>query len=227
MDQESSILNNMSANVIIFGIALLLISVSSDARLYKWVDADGKIRYGDQLPNEFANKKHFQLDPQGRVIMTKEAGKSPQQLKKERALAKKEAEEQEFAKKEAEKQRIKQNRQDRILLLTFNSESDIFYARDQRLQVIDSKIKLLKKNKFISQAKLLKLNEQADKQFRFKKIEVAGGLQQKIEEMYKKVSNLDKSIIQLEYKRVEVKFDSEKDLERFQDLKARQRKNKK
>ena len=225
MSNQSSIFYNNKASVLCVAIAILLLSFSSSARLYKWVDVNGETRYGDQLPPEFANKKYFQLDSEGRIILTKEAGKSPQQLREERALAKKEAEQKKVAEKEAEQKRIKQNREDRILLLTFNSESDIFYARDQRLLVLDSMINLLKKNKSLSDKKLIILNKQAQDLYHSKSLEVPGGLQQKLEEMNKKIELTNNNISKTQHKRAEVVTGSEKDLGRFRDLKERQRKN--
>jgi hypothetical protein len=198
---------------------LLFISFSGDARLYKWIDAHGEVRYGDQLPPGVINKKHFLLDPEGRIILTKEAGKSSRQLKKDRALAK----QRDIEIKKEKSQLAHQKRQDRILLLTFNSEEDIFYARDQRLLVLDTKISLLNKNKQSSQKKLLALEEQADKTYRNNKRKVPGGLQQKMEQMQRKITATNKNISSTQDKRAMVVTDFEKDLARFKDLKQRQR----
>lgn len=209
------------ACIFFFALFILILSFSNHARLYKWIDDDGETRYGDQLPLGFENKKHYQLDAEGRIILTKEAGKSPQQLKQERALAEKAAKE----KKAAEMASKKQRREDRILLLTFNSESDIFYARDQRLQVLDLKISLLKKNKTLSENKLKYLKQQENDQYISKKIEVPGGFQQKLEEMEKKIDTTNNNIINTQHRRVDVIAGSKKDLSRFRNLKERRRKN--
>ncbi len=217
-----------SAKTLVFIVAscfLTLFATHTQARLYKWVDENGETRYSDQLPKNYMNKKHFQLDAEGRVILTKEAGKSPQQIKKERALAQKEAELKAKAAKEAERKRKQQRRQDRILLLTFNSEDDIFYARDQRLQVLDSKISLLRSIKQSSLKKLNTLNNQIDTQYRSKNLQIPGGLQQKVEQMNKKITTTNARIQQINIKRQEVIDNSAKDLARFRNLKARQRKN--
>lgn len=208
--------------VVLMATILVLTSNVGEAASYKWLNADGQIRYGDQLPPEYTNKKHFQLDAEGRIIMTKEAGKSPKQLKKERELAEKEKAEQEIA----EKKRIQQNKIDRILLLTFNSEEDIFYARDQRLQVLDSKITLFNKINKSSQKKLAALNEQAEKHYLSKQRDIPGGLQQKIEHLDKRILSTKNNIIQSERQREDVVISFKKDLERFRDLKSRQRKTK-
>jgi len=226
VDPIKSNKNNKAILFLLLNIALLLQVSHCEARLYKWVDSAGNTRYGDQLPPSYANKKHYQLDAEGRIILRVEAGKSPQQIKKERALAKRKAEEKALADKETKKQQKIQHQQDRILLLTFNSEDEIFYSRDQRLIVLDSKIKLLRKNKQTSENKLMVLNEQANTQYLSKKQDIPGGLQQKIEQMNKKVRATEKNIKKTEYKRAGVISNFKKDLSRFRDLKERQRKNK-
>ncbi len=218
---------NVNAISFIFiGIVLALLITNAEARLYKWIDANGNTRYGDQLPQGYTNKKHFLLDAEGRIIKTNEAGKSPQQIKKERILAKKEADKKAQAEKESKNKRKIQNQQDRILLLTFNSEEDIFYSRDQRLQVLDSKISLLNKNKLSSRKKLNALNDQAENQYTSKNKNIPGGFQQKIEQMGKKITTIKAHILKVEHKRAEVVGDFNKDLDRFRNLKERQRKNK-
>ncbi len=205
---------------------LLLLSLPSDALLYKWIDGDGQVRYGDQLPNEYNNKKHFQLDVEGRIIVTNEAGKSPEQTRKDREQKKKEDAENALAAQKAEDERLAQKRKDRILLLTFESEDDIFYARDQRLIVLDAKISLLQINKQSSQQKLLDLDNEAMTIYLSKQLEVPGGLQQKIEQMSKNILAIDRNINASVNKRVEVETGFKTDLVRFRDLKERHRKNK-
>lgn len=202
---------------------LILVSAPSHARLYKWIDESGQIRYGDQLPPGYKNKKHQQLDAEGRIIFIKEDGKSEKQIKKERAdkLAKENAEKQ--ARQLAEEKRKKQLAQDRILLLTFNSADEIFYARDQRLLVIDSKINLLNKSINKHQSKLETLEALATKNFRSKDQPVPGSLLQKIEQSQKNILIAEEKIARSELKRTEVITNSDNNLARFKDLKRRLR----
>lgn len=207
--------------IFILTLSISLLSFSVDARLYKWVDENGNTRYGDRLPPGYYNKKHQQLDAQGRVILTKEDAKTEAQLKAERAK-KEEAERQ---KKEQEQARLKQQAEDRILLLTFNSEEEIFISRDQRLEVIDSKIALLEKSVQSNQKKLEILDQEATDKYRSKEVEIPGSLMQKIEQTGKNILTAEEKIFLSQQKRKEVLNTFEHDLKRFRDLKRRQREN--
>ena len=54
------------------------------ASLYKWVEEDGQIRYSDTLPSHQSKKRFQKIAPDGRVLTTKEAAKSPEELRRER-----------------------------------------------------------------------------------------------------------------------------------------------
>jgi predicted Zn-dependent peptidase len=110
--------------------------------LYKWVDENGQIRYSDRLPVNQVKKKHQQLNSQGVVLSTKEAAKSDEELAAE-AEARRKQEEQ--AAKEAELKEA-QYKKDQVLLLTFSSEEELGLARDDRLDVLESVIKLINKS---------------------------------------------------------------------------------
>lgn len=207
----------------LFTSLLYILSLPVEARLYKWIDEQGQVKYGDRIPPQYINKKHHQLDKEGRVIITNEAKKSPAEVKKERAeqeRLKKEKLEQEQRAKELKEQ---QEKKDRILLLTFNSEDEIFLARDQRVSVIDSKIKLLNKSLTSAKSKLADLNAQADRDFRSKNQEVPGGLQQKIEQFSKTIASTNENIQQSKRQRAEVETNFQQNLLRFRNLKSRQR----
>ena len=63
-------------------LCLILLGFSSagnTGKLYKWVDENGEVRYGDQLPPSEVKKKHQTLNAQGMVISTTEASKTPEE----------------------------------------------------------------------------------------------------------------------------------------------------
>ena len=121
-------------------------NASQAAKLYKWVDEEGNVRYSDQLPPGQVNKGHQQLNSGGIVVNSTEAAKTKEELEEERR-AKREAEE-EAAIKKAEQDRIKaiQEHRDRVLLLTFSSEEELEIVRENRIEVIDSVIRLINKS---------------------------------------------------------------------------------
>lgn len=182
--------------------------------LYKWVDENGQIRYSDRLPVNQAKKKHQQLNSQGVVLSTKEAAKSDEELAAE-AEARRKQEEQ--AAKEAELKEA-QYKKDQVLLLTFSSEEEIGLARDDRLDVLESVIKLINKSIAGTEQQLQKLQTSADEIYLSQGKEVPGGLAQKIEHFTRKIES---RYAQLESKMAEKDKINEQyalDLARYREL---------
>jgi hypothetical protein len=186
------------------------------AALYKWIDEDGQIRYSDRLPAAQVKKKHQQLNSQGVVVGTTEAAKSEEELAAE-AEAKRKAEEQ-----AAEEARLKQIQyeKDQVLLLTFSSEKEMELARDDRLEVLDSVIRLITKSITSTQETLAELETSADQNYTSKGKDIPGGLAQKIEHFSRKIeSRTDQLLLKVEEKdRINQQF--ELDLARFRELKS-------
>ena len=143
-----------------FVTAALCIATGSAvaAPLYKWVDEDGQIRYSDRLPPTQVRKEHQQLNSQGVVVTTKEAAKSEEQIAAE-AEAKRQQELQ-----AAEQARLDelQHKKDQVLLLTFSSENELTLARDDRLEVLDSVIRLITNSIEKTQTQLSELEASAE-----------------------------------------------------------------
>jgi single-stranded DNA-binding protein len=184
--------------------------------LYKWVDENGQIRYSDRLPVNQVKKKHQQLNSQGVVLSTKEAAKSDEELAAE-AEARRKQEEQ--AAKEAELKEA-QYKKDQVLLLTFSSEEELGLARDDRLDVLESVIKLINKSIAGTEQQLQQLQTSADEIYLSQGKEVPGGLAQKIEHF---TGKLESRYAQLELKMAEKDKINEQyalDLARFRELKT-------
>jgi hypothetical protein len=104
------------------------------AKLYKWVDDSGQIRYGDSIPPQYARKSNETLNGQGIVVNHKEAAKTREQI----------AEEERIKNAEAEAERIRQEKayQDRILLDTFTNEDEMILTRDGKIEAIEAVIRI-------------------------------------------------------------------------------------
>lgn len=205
------------APLLIVAAVLCMFTASVDAAaLYKWIDEDGQIRYSDRLPAAQVKKKHQQLNSQGVVVGTTEAAKSEEELAAE-AEAKRKAEEQ-----AAEDARLKQIQyeKDQVLLLTFSSEKEMELARDDRLEVLDSVIRLITKSITSTQETLAELETSADQNYTSKGKDIPGGLAQKIEHFSRKIeSRTDQLLLKVEEKdRINQQF--ELDLARFRELKS-------
>jgi len=94
-------------------------TTSSHTTTYRWVDDQGVIHYGDQIPPEYANKDREVLNGQGVRVGHLEGQKSPAQLATE-------------ARDRANMMRQKQH--DAFLVTTYTSAKDIEALRDSRLE---------------------------------------------------------------------------------------------
>jgi hypothetical protein len=196
-------------------LAVLLCAISSTSiagALYKWVDENGNVRYSDRLPPDQNKKKHQQLNSQGVVLSTRDAAKTPEEI----------AIEVESKRKLDEEARVKsiQDKHDRVLLLTFSSGKEIERARDSRMEVMDSVIRLIESSIETTQGKLDTLTNRAQDAYISKGKEIPGGLAQKIEHFERKIESRDAQLQLKQADKEKVRQKYEGDLERFQVLRS-------
>ena len=201
------------------GLCILLLASSAYcAPLYKWVDEDGSIRYSDNLPSSQTQKRFQTLSPEGRLLSTKEAPKSPAELQRERD-EKKRIEDEARIKAEVEARLVAaQEHHDNVLLMTFTDEKEIIEAQNERLAVIDSVIQLLGKNITTEQEKLQREERIAKQTYTDKNIEIPGGQAQKIEYFTEKLLSKQQSLDLKLQERDRVKQQYTTDLIRYREL---------
>lgn len=103
-------------------------------RLYRWVDKDGIVRYGDRIPPEYANVDRDVLNEQAVTVGFEEGEITPEeQAEIDRLKAIADAE---------QLVRDTAARRDRMLLETYISVADIEDLRDRRLELLNSQIKV-------------------------------------------------------------------------------------
>jgi hypothetical protein len=117
-------------------LAVILMSsaFTAQAKMYKWVDEDGQMHFGDKIPPEYLVKEHDELNSQGVNIKHRPAAKTAEQKAEDRRL-----------KNERKKVALiekKKRQRDRVLLDTYTTERDLIVARDSRLDAVGSQIKL-------------------------------------------------------------------------------------
>jgi len=120
----------------LFTLSAVLISCtfSVQAKMYKWVDENGQMHFGDKIPPQYLVKEHDELNEQGITVKHKEAVKTAE----ERAAAKRLEKEQ----KQALLVEKNKKQRDRVLLDTYTTERDLIVARDSRLDAVDAQIQL-------------------------------------------------------------------------------------
>jgi hypothetical protein len=119
---------------VLFSLSALLISstFSVQAKMYKWVDENGQMHFGDKIPAKYQVKEHEELNDRGLTTKHKKAAKSDEQKAEEQRLEK---ERKKLAIEEKKKQHW-----DRVLLDTYTTELDLIYARKSRLDAVEAQI---------------------------------------------------------------------------------------
>jgi hypothetical protein len=113
---------------------LLTCTFSVQAKMYKWVDENGQVHFGDRIPSKYVVKEHDELNELGVKTRHREAAKTPEQKAEERRL--------EREQKKIELAEKKKKQRDRVLLDTYTTERDLIVARDSRLDAVNSQIRL-------------------------------------------------------------------------------------
>lgn len=112
------------------GLALLLTATAAVAapkkttNLYRWVDENGVVHFGDSIPAEYAEQEKHVINDQG-ITVGRIAGKATEEELAAMAAA---------AEAEAEQERAQ--RADRALLATYLSVAEIERHRDRRVELL-------------------------------------------------------------------------------------------
>jgi len=115
-------------------VVLLSCAFSVQAKMYKWVDENGDMHFGDKIPQKYLAKEHDELNEHGMKVKHKEAEKNAKEKAEEQRL---EQEREKVALEEQKKKKL-----DRVLLDAYDSENDLLIARDSRLDAVATQIRL-------------------------------------------------------------------------------------
>lgn len=124
----------MRVVLLIVSIGLLMGPWTAQAVLYKWVDDEGRVHFGDRIPVQFQLKAHDEINQRGIVLKHREAAQTPEEKAEARRL--------EEERKKIELAEKKKKQRDRVLLDTYTTERDLIVARDSRLEAVGSQVQL-------------------------------------------------------------------------------------
>ncbi|MDX1402906.1 MAG: DUF4124 domain-containing protein [Woeseiaceae bacterium] len=99
-------------------------------KLYRWVDNDGVVHYGDSIPAEFAEIERQVVNDHGITVDVMEAKKTEEQLAEERRQ------------EELRQARELQRRADQALLATYLSVEEIVLHRDRRVELFQAQARV-------------------------------------------------------------------------------------
>lgn len=121
---------------------LLAVLVTAPAlaggEVYRWVDANGIVHFGDRVPPEAASRDREVLSERGIALQSLPGERTPEQRAAEARQGELDAE------RGAERER--RLARDRVLLSTYLSVQEIEMLRDRRLELLDAQAKLTKQH---------------------------------------------------------------------------------
>jgi hypothetical protein len=181
------------------------------AKLYKWVDENGQVRYGDSIPPQYARKSNETLNRQGIVVNRKAAAKTPEQIAEQERIK--------AARLEQQKIRREKLRQDRILLDTFSNEDEMVMTRDGKIEAIEAVIRVTRgRNENIRQ-RLTTLKQRAANLERAGK-PVPDALKAEIREARQQMAHNGRYIKNRRQQQQQIRKRFARDIERFRKLKT-------
>ena len=136
----------MTKTMLTMGL-LALFGICDAAKLYKWVDEDGKVHYSDKMPPDQIKHAHEKLNEHGVV---KE--KVDRDLTPEEKQAKREAKARELAEAKAQLLKLEQMEKEREKIMkSYSSEEQIIRLREERVAALNRNIELAEENLVIQQ----------------------------------------------------------------------------
>lgn len=111
-------------------LPLLAGAAENDQKLYRWVDKDGTVHYGDSVPPEYAEVDKEVLNEHGITLDVLRGKKSDAELAEEKRQ------------EELRAERERQRRQDQALLATYLSVDEIIMHRDRRVELFQAQARV-------------------------------------------------------------------------------------
>ena len=137
----------MKNKLMIMGLFSLVFAVPVSAKLYKWVDEDGKTHYSDKVPPDQIKNAHQELSDQGvikeqvdRALTDEERAAKAEELKLQRETEKQQR---------LELERVEKERN--ALLKSYSSADQITRLKSERVSAIQRNIQMAEENLVIQQ----------------------------------------------------------------------------
>lgn len=114
----------------VFMLASLAVSAGETQKLYRWVDSEGIVHYGDSIPAEYADIERQVVNDHGITVDVMRGRKSDEEIAEEKRL---------------EQLRVKQElqrRADIALLATYLSVDEIIMHRDRRVELFQAQARV-------------------------------------------------------------------------------------
>ncbi len=134
----------------IYLLSLLLgftIGFSVEAKLYKWVDENGKVHYSDKMPPDQIKNAHETLSEHGVVKEKVKRDLTPEEKIAQASKIKRQQEE--AAQQALEAERLEKERN--TILMSYSSPDQITRLKNERISALERNIQTAKENLVIQQ----------------------------------------------------------------------------
>ena len=181
-------------------------------KLYRWVDKNGQVHYGDSVPAEYAEQDRDVLNKQGVKVGREEGTITP-----EEAAAK-------AAEEKAAREEYKRKLRDRVLIQTYQSVKELEVLRDTRLELVDAQLTIQEQSLSNLRAQRAKIERAAARYAPINKdpgaeplpSELAADLERSANDIATQESNL----LRRREERENIRLTFEADIKRYQELRA-------
>lgn len=124
-------MKNLCATVAVLMLLPLAASATEKAqKLYRWVDRDGVVHYGDSIPAQAADLEREVVNDHGITVDVMRAKRTEEEIAEEKRQ------------EELREKRELQRRQDQALLATYLSVDEILLHRDRRVELFQAQARV-------------------------------------------------------------------------------------
>lgn len=183
----------------------LALATPALAKVYRWVDEDGNVHYGDHVPASAAQQERQQLNERGIVVNEQNRPLSEEELAEQQA--------EEEAEAEAKRLAAEQERYDKFLLSTYATQDQLLVRRDDQLAILDGRIASAQKSVDQSGATLENLKKRAAGQDK-----VPEKLARQIAEFQSTYDKSTSALKKMKAERARVEAEFARDLARYLEL---------
>ncbi len=210
----------MAAKLRIALAAILLVAVPASAvfaqPLYRWVDDEGVVHFGDRVPPEYASRSRHVLNSQG-VRVGFEEGSLTDEERAAQAEAARQVEQE-------RRDRAEIARRDRMLLDTYLTVADIENLRDQRLELLESQIQVTEIYLTNLRERLQRLHAEANRYSPYSEREdaprVPDNLAREISDTLGSINVYEDSLHRIREEQEELRMSFARDIARFRELRG-------
>jgi hypothetical protein len=181
-------------------------------KLYRWVDKNGQVHYGDSVPAEYAEQDRDVLNKQGVAVSREEGTITPEEAAAKAAADK--------AARDEQKRKLR----DRVLLQTYQSVRELEILRDNRLELVDAQLTIQEQSLSNLRAQRAQIERQAA---RYAPINLAADapplpdeLATDLERSASDIVTQEANLVKRRNERESIRLNFEADIKRYEELRA-------